>query len=176
MIHFKHIVILIVVVAVPACEAGVETTVPAKSAAKQKTVIERTLQEQLVYEVGDRIFFEEGVGELPPEQNESGLYARKTLKKLAGWMAKHKNVQLILEGHAEDPGTRRNNLMLGAARAISALDFLVALGIDCKRFKAFSYGYERRALLGSSTGVAVQNRRVVFVVSEVGPWWSRPCP
>ena len=165
MIRLKYLAVLIMVLTIPACEAVVDNTILDKSADEKSPAPERTFQEQLVLEVGDRIFFDEGMGDIPPEQSESGAYTREILPKLAGWMAKHRNVRLVLEGHAEDPGTRKDNLMLAATRAISALDFLVALGVDCERLQAVSYGYERPAVIAASwTGAAGQNRRVVFVV------------
>ncbi len=130
-----------------------------------------TLQEALVRNVGDRIFFAEGSSVLDGPGENGRL---DTLRKLAAWMKAHPNTHVFAEGHAQDPGTRKDNLVLAAERALAAVGFLVAAGIACERVTPVSYGGERMAVAASSSaGAAAQNRRVVFVVGK--PWYGIRC-
>lgn len=114
-------------------------------------------QEQLVQQVGDRVFFDTDRSELKPQ-------ARSTIEALAAWMNEHPGVALTIEGHADERGTREYNLALGERRANSVRDYLVALGISGNRLGTISYGKERPAVPGSNESAWAQNRRAVFVV------------
>ena len=114
-------------------------------------------QEQLVQQVGDRVFFDTDRSELKPQ-------ARSTVEALAAWMNEHPGVALTIEGHCDERGTREYNLALGERRANAVRDYLVALGISGNRLGTISYGKERPAVPGSSESAWAQNRRSVFVV------------
>lgn len=116
-------------------------------------------QEDLVVNVGDRVFFGFNKYKL------TGA-ARGTLEKQAAWLKKYPSVTVVLEGHADERGTREYNLALGERRANSAKDYLVTLGISPNRIKTISYGEERPVALGSSEKSWSQNRRSVTVVSR----------
>ena len=111
-----------------------------------------------VVNVGDRIFFAVDKSNLSPE-------ARAMLEKQAAWLKSYGNVNVTVQGHADERGTREYNLGLGERRANSAKDLLVAMGISPNRIKTISYGKERPAALGHSEGSWRQNRRAVTVVS-----------
>ena len=70
----------------------------------------------------------------------------------------------MIEGHADERGTREYNLALGDRRAVSARNYLVALGINPTRIRTISYGKERPAVAGSNATSWAQNRRAVTVV------------
>ena len=114
-------------------------------------------QEQLVQQVGDRVFFDTDRSELKPQ-------ARSTIEALAAWMNEHPSVALTVEGHADERGTREYNLALGERRANSVRDYLVALGVSSNRLGTIGYGKERPAVPGSNESAWAQNRRAVFVV------------
>ncbi|MEL0106176.1 MAG: peptidoglycan-associated lipoprotein Pal [Rhodospirillales bacterium] len=116
-------------------------------------------QEDLVVNVGDRVFFGFNKYKLTSA-------ARGTLDKQAAWLKKFPSVTVVLEGHADERGTREYNLALGERRANSAKDYLVTLGISPNRIKTISYGEERPVALGSSEKSWSQNRRSVTVVSR----------
>ena len=80
------------------------------------------------------------------------------------FLKKYPNDQLVVEGHADERGTREYNLALGERRANAVKDFLVAQGIQASRLKTISYGKERPAVLGSNEAAWAQNRRGVGVV------------
>ena len=110
-----------------------------------------------VVNVGDRVFFDFDKSSLNSD-------ARGQLEKQAAWLRKFGSVNLTLEGHADERGTREYNLALGERRANSAKDFLVALGITPNRIKVISYGKERPAALGQNEAAWRQNRRAVSIV------------
>ena len=111
-----------------------------------------------VVNVGDRVFFALNKSNLSPE-------ARVMLEKQVAWLKRYSNVDVTVEGHADERGTREYNLGLGERRANSAKDLLVAMGISPNRIKTISYGKERPAALGHSESSWRQNRRAVTVVS-----------
>jgi len=114
-------------------------------------------EEDLVQNVGDRVFYDYNRADLKPE-------ARATLERQAAWLKKYPDVRLQVEGHADERGTREYNLALGERRATAAKNYLVALGISSSRLTTISYGKERPAVLGSNEAAWAQNRRGVSVV------------
>ena len=116
-------------------------------------------QEDMVVNVGDRVFF---------AYNESTLSteARATLDRQAAWLKKYGSTSVTIEGHCDERGTREYNLALGERRATAIKNYLVADGIDASRVKTVSYGKERPAVLGSNEAAWAQNRRGVTVVSQ----------
>ena len=115
-------------------------------------------QDDLVVNVGDRVFFGFDKTDLTTE-------ARATLDRQAAWLKKYPNVKVTLEGHADERGTREYNLALGERRAMSAKNYLVAAGVGADRVRTVSYGKERPAVLGSNEAAWAQNRRAVTVVA-----------
>lgn len=114
-------------------------------------------QEHLVQQAGDRVFF--GF-----DQYDLSNEAQATLRAQAEWLREFSNVNVTIEGHCDERGTREYNLALGERRATAAKNYLVALGIDASRLETVSYGKERPAVLGNSEDVWAQNRRSVMVV------------
>ncbi len=115
-------------------------------------------QQDLVVNVGDRVFFDFDKANLKPD-------ARGTLEKQAAWLKRFPAVRVTVEGHADERGTREYNLALGERRASSAKDFLVALGINAGRLKVVSFGKERPVALGHDDSSWSQNRRSVSIVT-----------
>ena len=106
--------------------------------------------------VADRVFF---------ATNESVLTtaSRDTLRKQAEWLRKNSNINVVLEGHADERGTREYNLALGERRANAARDYLMTYGISGKRISVISYGKEKPVNPASSPLAWSQNRRSVTV-------------
>lgn len=119
--------------------------------------VEPGSQADLVATVGDRVFFGFDKYNLTDE-------ARATLKKQAAWLQKYPDVEVVVEGHADERGTREYNLALGERRANSVRDYLIALGVSPDRITTISYGKERPVALGSNEAAWAQNRRAVTVV------------
>ena len=114
--------------------------------------------EYLASGVPDRVFF---------ATNESVLTtaSRETLRKQAAWLRKNSDITIVLEGHADERGTREYNLALGEKRAQSVKNYLINLGISADRVSTISYGKERPAVVGSNDGAWAQNRRSVTIVN-----------
>lgn len=119
-------------------------------------------QEDLVVNVGDRVFFDLDKSTLTTD-------ARGTLEKQAAWLKKYPSVTISVEGHCDERGTREYNLALGERRANAVKDYLVALGIAPNRLRTISYGKERPVALGSNEDAWKQNRRGVTVVTGGTP-------
>ena len=114
--------------------------------------------EEALVDVGDRVFF-------GYDQYDLNAKARATLEKQAALLRKHAATKILIQGHCDERGTREYNLALGARRASSAKDYLVALGINPSRIQTVSYGEERPAVVGSNETAFAQNRRAVTVVA-----------
>jgi peptidoglycan-associated lipoprotein len=114
-------------------------------------------QEDLVANIGDRVFFETDSATIRGDQ-------RPVLERQARWIGQHPQVQVMVEGHADERGTREYNLALGQRRANAARDVLVANGVSGGRVSTISYGKDRPTALGSSEDAWAQNRRAVTVV------------
>jgi|TARA_B110000116_G_scaffold235965_1_gene221335 peptidoglycan-associated lipoprotein len=112
--------------------------------------------EYLASGVPDRVFY---------ATNESVLTtaSRETLRKQAAWLRKNSDITVVLEGHADERGTREYNLALGERRANSAKDYLMTYGISSDRISVLSYGKERPVDSGSNPLAWSKNRRAVTV-------------
>ena len=112
--------------------------------------------EYLAEGVKDRVFF---------ATNESILTtaSRETLRAQAAWLRKNSSINVVLEGHADERGTREYNLALGERRANSAKDYLMTYGISSDRISVLSYGKERPVDAGSNPLAWSKNRRSVTV-------------
>lgn len=89
-----------------------------------------------------------------------------TLQSQAQWLSQYPNKQAIIEGHADERGTRDYNLALGERRANAAKNYLVSLGVSEQRLRVVSYGKERPDALGSDENAWAQNRRAVTVTID----------
>ena len=112
--------------------------------------------EYLASGVPDRVFF---------ATNKSSLTtaSRETLRKQATYLRKNKDLNVTIEGHADERGTREYNLALGERRANAAKDYLMTYGISGKRISVISYGKEKPVNPASSGLAWSQNRRSVTV-------------
>jgi len=90
--------------------------------------------------------------------------ARYTLQQQAAWMAENPGVNVLIEGHCDERGTREYNLALGERRANAAADYLMTLGVSSSRVSTISYGKERPEDPASNETAWAKNRRSVTVV------------
>jgi peptidoglycan-associated lipoprotein len=144
----------------------VSLVVSACASKKTSTAIDSKIQgdvymgtdtvEYLAKGVPDRVFF---------ATNESILTtkSRDTLRKQAAWLRENPSVNIVVEGHADERGTREYNLALGERRANAAKDYLMTYGISADRISVISYGKERPVDSGSNPLSWSKNRRSVSV-------------
>ena len=108
--------------------------------------------------VGDRVLF-------PVDQSTLTAEARGVLAQQATWLLTNADYAIIIEGHADEQGTREYNLALGARRASAVQDFLISQGVTASRMRTVSYGKERPLEVCSEEACYAKNRRAVTVLS-----------
>ncbi|MEM6440914.1 MAG: OmpA family protein [Pseudomonadota bacterium] len=111
--------------------------------------------------IGDKVFF----------ATDSALLdasAQATLRAQAGWLIANPARSAVVEGHADERGTRDYNLALGARRASAVRNFLVGEGVPAGRLRSVTFGKERPESLCSNESCWSLNRRGVTVMAD-GP-------
>lgn len=111
--------------------------------------------------VGDRVLFAVDQHTLSPD-------ARTVLSGQAQWLMTNASYAVIIEGHADEQGTREYNLSLGARRAAAVQDYLISQGVPANRMRTISYGKERPIEVCSDEACYSKNRRAVTVLSVGG--------
>jgi len=156
-IYKNTLLILAACLVLTACATKKEVATEAIQGQMQSDVYTGTDSvEYLADGVPDRVFF---------ATNESILTtaSRETLRSQAAWLRKNSSINVVLEGHADERGTREYNLALGERRANSAKDYLMTYGISSDRISVLSYGKERPVDAGSNPLAWSKNRRSVTV-------------
>ncbi|MDA7705096.1 peptidoglycan-associated lipoprotein Pal [Rickettsiales bacterium] len=128
-----------------------------EEAAKLNEEVSTEIAEEV--EVEDRIFFALNSSTLNDE-------AKAVLDGQSEWLKSEANINIIIEGHCDERGTREYNIALGEKRANASRDYLVSKGVDSSRIKTVSYGKERPALIGNGESIWSKNRRAVTVPVE----------
>jgi peptidoglycan-associated lipoprotein len=107
--------------------------------------------QDFVVNVGDRVYF---------DFNDYGIRAdaQPVLAAQAAWLVRYASVHVRIEGNCDERGTREYNLALGARRANSVRDFLVAHGVDPSRIETVSFGKERPIDPGTGEDAWAHNR------------------
>ncbi|MEJ6783548.1 MULTISPECIES: peptidoglycan-associated lipoprotein Pal [Phyllobacteriaceae] len=111
--------------------------------------------------VGDRIFFDTDSSSI--RADAQGILARQ-----AQWLNQYRQYAIVVEGHADERGTREYNLALGARRAAATRDYLASQGVAANRIKTISYGKERPVAVCDDISCWSQNRRAVTTLSGAG--------
>ncbi len=111
--------------------------------------------------IGDRVLFE-------VDQSTLTFAAQEVLRQQAIWLMNNGDYTAIIEGHADEQGTREYNLALGARRASAVQDFLVSQGVAPGRLRTVTYGKERPIAVCSEESCYAQNRRAVTVLNAGG--------
>ena len=107
--------------------------------------------------IGDRVHFAVDQSTLTGE-------AQATLTAQAQWLNAHPANTAIIEGHADEQGTREYNIALGDRRANAVKAYLISQGVAGTRLQTVSYGKERPLAVCSEEACYTQNRRAVTVV------------
>ena len=149
------LVILLSIVATACATKKTTTTGKIDSQIQGDVYIGSDTVGELAKGVPDRVFF---------ATNESILTtkSRDTLRKQASWLRENSNVNVVLEGHADERGTREYNLALGERRANSAKDYLITYGISADRISVISYGKERPVDSGSNPLSWSKNQKISY--------------
>jgi peptidoglycan-associated lipoprotein len=154
-VRAARLVVLVAALAMSAC---------AKNAADQNASLANASaaspgsQQDFVVNVGDRVFFESDSTELTPQ-------AVQTLERQAQWLRAYPQYAFLVEGHADERGTREYNIALGARRAQAVRDYLASRGVQSQRMRTISYGKERPVAVCNDISCWSQNRRAVTVLN-----------
>jgi peptidoglycan-associated lipoprotein len=127
------------------------------SSSSSETATQMSESEKLA-QVGDTVFFGFDSSELAVE-------AQATLDRQAAFLNVNPTMVVIIEGHADERGTREYNLALGDRRAVAVRDYLLAKGLNAARVRTVSYGKERPAVSGSNEESWAKNRRAATVLN-----------
>ena len=137
---------------------GGDSDASASSSGSDGSIVAGT-QEDLIVNVGDRVFFEFDSSDLTVD-------AQATLDAQAAWLMQYPDTNITIEGHADERGTREYNLALGDKRAFAVYSYLAQAGIDTNRMEYISWGKERPEVVGSDETAYSQNRRGVTTVTN----------
>jgi peptidoglycan-associated lipoprotein len=116
-------------------------------------------QQDFVVNVGDRVFFESDSSELTSQ-------SVTTLERQAQWLQNYSQYAFIIEGHADERGTREYNIALSARRAQTVRDYLASRGVNPQRMRTIAYGKERPVAVCNDISCWSQNRRAVTVLNS----------
>lgn len=108
--------------------------------------------------VGDRVHF-------VVDSSSLDSAAMATLNGQANWLLTNTDYQAVIEGHADEQGTREYNVALGARRANAVREYLISRGVSSSRLRTVSYGKERPIAVCSEESCYRQNRRAVTIIS-----------
>lgn len=86
---------------------------------------------------------------------------KETLERQAQWMKDNPGARILVAGNCDERGTREYNLALGARRANTAKDYLIAQGVNPQRITVTSYGKDRPSVPGSNEEAWAQNRNAI---------------
>lgn len=138
--------------------AAGSTSSSASSSASSSTTATQMSDAEKLAQVGNTVYFGFDSSELAGE-------AQATLDRQAAFLNVNPTMVVIIEGHADERGTREYNLALGDRRAVAVRDYLLAKGLNAARVRTVSYGKERPAVSGSNEEAWAKNRRAATVLN-----------
>ena len=106
--------------------------------------------------IGDRVHF-------AFDRSDLNAAAREVLDCQAAWLSANGSMNVRIEGHCDERGTREYNIALGERRANAVKNYLVAKGVEASRINTISFGKERPEEVGMSEESWRKNRRGVTV-------------
>ncbi|GAA5095585.1 peptidoglycan-associated lipoprotein Pal [Bartonella acomydis] len=110
--------------------------------------------QEFTVNVGDRVFFSLDSSSIDSD-------AETILMRQAEWLLRYPSYSIMIEGHADERGTREYNLALGQRRAVAVREYLISLGVSAQRIQTISYGKERPVAVCDDISCWNQNRRAV---------------
>ncbi len=117
-------------------------------------VVEEGSQGDLDDPLGQRVvYFDFDSANLTPE-------AQRIVEAHAQYLAGNPGMAVVLEGHADERGTREYNLALGERRANSVSQIFQSSAFLQMLSRTISYGEERPVSMGQDEGAWSLNRRV----------------
>ena len=123
----------------------------------RKEAEERELRAEKIKFMYEDVYFKRGSYALTPE-------AKELLIRKAEWLHKHPEINVVIEGHTDERGSKEFNIAFGDRRAGAVKSFLIKQGIDRERLNAVSFGKEKPIDPRRTEEAKAKNRRVHFVV------------
>ena len=130
----------------------------ASASSSSSTAATQMSDAEKLAQVGNTVYFGFDSSELASE-------AQAILDRQAAFLNVNPTMVVIIEGHADERGTREYNLALGDRRAVAVRDYLLAKGLNAARVRTVSYGKERPAVSGSNEESWAKNRRAATVLN-----------
>ena len=134
------------------------TTATTAGAESSSTTATQMSDAEKLAQVGNTVYFGFDSSELTSK-------AQAILDRQAAFLNVNPTMVVIIEGHADERGTREYNLALGDRRAVAVRDYLLAKGLNAARVRTVSYGKERPAISGSNEEAWAKNRRAATVLN-----------
>ncbi len=134
-----------------AAEAEAQRQRDAEAARQRAMAAARTTLEEMV-------FFDY-------DESELTMDAQAVLRRKVEILRASPQVQLRIEGHADERGSTEYNLALGNRRAEAVRQFLTGFGLSEARFNIVSYGEERPMVRAANESAWARNRRGEFVIT-----------
>jgi peptidoglycan-associated lipoprotein len=128
------------------------------SSSSSSTAATQMSDAEKLAQVGNTVYFGFDSSELAGE-------TQATLDRQAAFLNVNPTMVVIIEGHADERGTREYNLALGDRRAVAVRDYLLAKGLNAARVRTVSYGKERPVVSGSNEESWAKNRRAATVLN-----------
>jgi peptidoglycan-associated lipoprotein len=167
MTFLKTSILLAAAVALTACTSADRFDNPDSSvdlgagAATTPGALDPTSSAYFSAQIGDRVLF-------AVDESTLNAEARALLTEQAGWLNNNAQFTALIEGHADEQGTREYNLALGARRASAVQQFLISQGVAPNRLRTVTFGKERPLEICSEEACYAQNRRAVTVLRAGG--------
>ncbi len=139
-------------------DEGIYQTIDSEKQAEQLNEAAAAEAAAETVEVQDRVFF-------GYDSSKIDEASAKILDVQIDWLKNNPKIQVTIEGHCDERGTREYNIALGEKRAIAVKNYLQSKGVEPSRINTISYGKERPAYFGTSQDVQAKNRRAVVVVN-----------
>lgn len=160
----KLLMLFFVLILVSACASGSKTVVEEEydvietqeEADAMNSNTNKVVEE---IQVPDRVYFALNKYNITNDSAE-------ILKLQSEWLKADPSINIIVEGHCDERGTREYNLALGERRANAVKNFLVRQGVSASRIKTISYGKERPVVLGSGEAIWAKNRTSITVIAQ----------
>ena len=158
--NIKKLIILFLFLGITACEQDILLNGNLSNTNIPKSKLTDESEKYFIEKIGDRILF---------EVDNSGLtaLAKTILNSQADWLLINAEYQVLIEGHADEQGTRDYNLALGARRAQIVKEYLISRGVDLNNISIVTYGKERPLENCSAEVCWSQNRRAVTIVNAL---------
>ena len=134
----------------------VDDTVQISAAKREAEIAEQKRQEMAKLRAEHIVYFDFDMSTVSSEFSA-------VLDAHAAFLNSNSNVNVLIEGHADERGTPEYNIALGERRAKSVVTYLENMGVSSSQLSVVSYGEEKPMIKDRSESAFAKNRRAVLV-------------